>query len=299
MRFLGYLKRLFSVDWIFIFYILLTTTFIFIFYLRIHHVAIMLVVRLGLVLFILFLPLMDRLIKYPVFQYFRIVYPLVFFTYFYAETDALNNVFFNNLDYTFARIDSLMFGFQPSLNFSQFFPERWFSELMNLGYFSYYFLILGLTIYVFIINNRDFERITFMIISSFLIYYILFSIIPVGGPQYYFKPPYNTIPDSGIFRKLVKIAESIGERPTAAFPSSHVGVILILIILAWKKYSKTLKWLIPFFILITFSTVYVKAHYVIDVFGGIISAPIVLYVSVLIWKLVGNTGLINSNIDSI
>ena len=54
-------------------------------------------------------------------------------------------------------------------------------------------------------------------------------------------------------------------------------------ILAWKSHNKTLFFtLLPFALLIFFATVYIRAHYAIDVIAGLI-AGIVLY---LFWNTV-------------
>jgi len=71
----------------------------------------------------------------------------------------------------------------------------------------------------------------------------------------------------------------MGEGPTAAFPSSHVGIVLILLYLANKFTPKLLKWLIPISILLILSTVYIKAHYVVDVIAGILSFPTIYWLS--------------------
>jgi membrane-associated phospholipid phosphatase len=243
-----------------------------------------LIFRLGLLVFVFGLPFLDHKIKTPFLLFLRTAYPLILLGFFYSETDALNNVFFQNLDRHFARLDSAIFGFQPSLAFYNSFPQTWFSELMNLSYFSYYFLVAGYCIFIFISNHKDFVKTVFLITCSFLIYYLIFIFLPVSGPQYFFDPPHNQIADSGIFRKLVRFVEYIGERPTAAFPSSHVGIVFILILLAYSKNIKTWYWLIPIFILLSFSTVYIKAHYAVDIIGGIVSAPIILWVSGFIYK---------------
>ena len=49
--------------------------------------------------------------------------------------------------------------------------------------------------------------------------------------------------------------------------------------------NKKLFWIyIPFSILLLFSTVYIKAHYVVDVLAGLLSAPIVLSLNLFIYK---------------
>ena len=110
---------------------------------------------------------------------------------------------------------------------------------------------------------------------------IIYDIIPVVGPtfyykavgisniahgifpdvQYYFSNHHDCLPSpgytDGIFYHLVEDAKAAGERPTAAFPSSHVGVSTICMLLAWhSKNRKLLFIMLPFYILLCLATVY-------------------------------------------
>ena len=58
----------------------------------------------------------------------------------------------------------------------------------------------------------------------------------------------------------------------AAFPSSHVGVTFVVMLLAWHFKLRKLFWaLLPFAVLMFFSTVYIFAHYAIDALAGLLS----------------------------
>ncbi|RHM63234.1 phosphatase PAP2 family protein [Bacteroides fragilis] len=63
------------------------------------------------------------------------------------------------------------------------------------------------------------------------------------------------------------------------FPSSHVGVSTILMIMAWRASKKLFACLMPFYLLLCGATVYIQAHYLIDAIAGFVSA-FVLYVLV-------------------
>lgn len=273
------IRNTLPIDVITAFYVILTGIYIFFGFLKIENAYLHLIFRIGVLALIFLIISTDRLIQKPFFHFLRNFYPLALFGIFYAETDALNNVIFNNLDPYIVNFEETIFGGQPSIWFFQKFPWNWFNEIMNASYLSFYFLILILCFYVYRKNSENAKFPIFIVCSSFYIYYLIFILFPVVGPQFYFNPPYNQIPDASFFRAAVKFIDSIGERPTAAFPSSHVGIVCILWYLAYKYAKPLLKWYIPIGILLFFSTVYIKAHYAIDVIAGILSAPTLYWIS--------------------
>ena len=79
----------------------------------------------------------------------------------------------------------------------------------------------------------------------------------------------------GVFYHLVENAKAAGERPTAAFPSSHVGITTVLMWLAWQTRNRRLLYfMLPFFVLMFFATVYIQAHYAIDALAGLLTGTI-------------------------
>ena len=83
----------------------------------------------------------------------------------------------------------------------------------------------------------------------------------------------------GLFSQLVISTQEFGEHPTAAFPSSHVGMSTICMLLAWRADSRRLFYiLLPFYLLLVVATVYIRAHYLVDSIAGLIFAAILYYV---------------------
>ena len=77
----------------------------------------------------------------------------------------------------------------------------------------------------------------------------------------------------GIFRSWVEMAHQSGECPTAAFPSSHVGIATILMLIQWRNKNRLdFCLLIPFYVFLCGATVYIRAHYLVDVLGGFATA---------------------------
>ncbi|GHT22482.1 hypothetical protein FACS189430_04330 [Bacteroidia bacterium] len=197
--------------------------------------------------------------------------PLLMLGYWYPETYYFNNFLFDNLDRYFIAADDSLFGGQPSLAFSRYMPWAWFSELMYFGYFSYYFLVMGVAVWCYVRRNEIVDKVIFLITGSFYCYYLLFIIFPVVGPQYQFLPPANEVPDGYLMSRLMQFLQATGEKPTGAFPSSHVGITLIVVIFTYRHCQNLLRYALPLFIILVLSTVYIKAHYLIDVIGGLAS----------------------------
>ncbi|MFB6343171.1 phosphatase PAP2 family protein [Saccharicrinis sp. FJH62] len=240
---------------------------------------------------ILILPIVFLLIYYekrtlnPVVLLMRYAYPLILSGYFYSETVHYNKFFFSNIDPLLIRADEALFGMQPSLVFSEHFPGHLFSELMYFGYFSFYILLAGFAIYVFVKKRDSFKRLMFELTFSMYVFYLLFSIIPSEGPQFYFSYPENVVPGGYLFASAVHFIQKMAEQPTGAFPSSHVGISVIILILSRKYIPHFFHVIWPVVIILIFSTVYIKAHYAVDVIGGLILAPLILILSNLIYRI--------------
>ena len=234
-----------------------------------------------------------RMVPCKAMKVVRVVVHLVLLSWWYPDTYEFSRTL-PNLDHVFAGLEQWVFGCQPALLFSQVFDSKVFSELMYLGYSSY-FPMIGVVAFFYVWRRpQEFERIVFVIIGTFFIHYVIFDLLPVTGPQYYYQavgedhiaqgvfpnlhgyffdhqemtpmPGWN----GGLFQHIVGMAHQAGERPTAAFPSSHVGISVVLLWLAWESRSRRLFFvLLPQTVLMFFATFYIQAHYVIDAVAGI------------------------------
>jgi membrane-associated phospholipid phosphatase len=274
------------VDLITLAYIIVTGVFVFFSAAKIESAWVHLTMRLGMAGLILLLIWLDYLRSNKFIRFVHSFYPLALLGFFYSETDALNNVFFYNMDPWVADIEVTLFHSHPSVLFSKLMPWHWFSEIMYAGYFSFYPLIFALCLYIYLKRFEDFGYTVFVICFSFYLYYILFILFPVAGPQFYFTVPENEVPEGYVFAHIQQIVHTIGERPTAAFPSSHVGVLCLLWYLCAKYVPQWLKWYIPIGIILILSTVYIKAHYVIDVIAGVLTVPTMYWLSKRLYEFI-------------
>lgn len=272
-------------------YTLLTSIAIVVLFGQMDHPMKMLMERLLIVMVTIILIFIYK--KYPckATAFLRVGFQLSLLSYWYPDTYEFNRLL-PNLDHLFAEAEQTIIGSQPAYWFQRDYPQLWISEPLNMGYVAYYPLIAAIVCWHFIMRYDLFEKIAFVIASSFFLYYIIYMVLPVAGPQFYFPAIgdenvlagvfpalgdyFNLHPEllpgaehgQGFFYSLVEGSQAVGERPTAAFPSSHVGISTIIMLMGWRSSKKLALCMLPFYILLCIATVYIQAHYVIDVFAG-------------------------------
>ena len=301
-------KGLLAFEWAVMAYLALTLLVMLLTYTKLENPESMLWGRGRVVASTLALWGVYRLVPCRLTMLFRVCLQLALLSWWYPDTYEINRMF-HNLDHVFAGMEQQLFHCQPALLFSQKVSNGVFSELMHLGYASYYPLIALVTFYYFLYRYQEFTRVAFIILAAFMLYYVIFVFLPVTGPQYYYlaagvgeiaQGHFPNVGDyfathsealpipgwkDGFFYQCVASAHAAGERPTAAFPSSHVGVTAILLLLAWHARNRKLIYtILPFYVLMCLATVYIQAHYAIDVIGGWGSAVVIYTVLLFLSK---------------
>lgn len=286
-------KGLMALEWLVLGYMLVTLIIVLFAYTKEANPNAMIMGRLRIGVTTVALWLVYRMVPCRLTRLARVAFQFLMLGWWYGDTFEINRMF-PNLDHFFAGLEQTIFGCQPALFFSEEMPGKVFSELMCLGYVSYFPLIMITLLFYFCFRYKEFERSAFVILASFFAFYVIFILLPVTGPQYYYgavgienigKGIFPNLYDyfnlhqdrmvtpgwqGGFFYGLVEEMHDAGEHPTAAFPSSHVGVTMVLLLLAWHSKNRKLFFFeLPFFVLMCFATVYIRAHYVIDAIAGL------------------------------
>jgi len=289
-------------EWVIVLYVVLTALIILFGYTKLQAPAALLEGRVRIMLTIAAMWVVYRLVPCRVTLMLRVLVQMALLAWWYPDTYDIGQLFGNH-DALFAEVDQMLFGCQPALLFAAALPGKVVSELMSLGYAAYYPLIILVCYYSFFRHYEQFERSCYVITAAFFTYYVIYDLLPVAGPTFYYQAigtanaAQGSFPSvgnyfathteclptpgyaDGLFYNAVEGAKAMGERPTAAFPSSHVGIATIcMMLLARMKATRLLICLAPVYVLLCLSTVYIQAHYAIDSIAGLLTGIFFYYI---------------------
>lgn len=204
--------------------------------------------------------------------------PFILVTFIYENLHDLSKHFMNtDIAGTLMNWDIAIFGIEPTL-WAQKIYSPLLTDLMAFSYALYFILPL---VIMLILSNRDDRKelraVTLTLTFAFLLGFLGYVFLPCSPPRYFitdlFTDPVK-LHGPWIFDALQAQWDNLSVVPCGAFPSLHVGISTVALIFAWKyrKVSTTFRviwWLyIPFVTSLWFSTVYLRHHWVIDIFAG-------------------------------
>jgi len=219
---------------------------------------------------------------------------VLLYTALFIETGSLNRMFCREyLDPMVAQWEQALFGCQPSVLFMQKLPWLAVSELFYASYFSYYVMIAGVGVALFLRSRRQFFH--YLSVVSFLFYvcYLIYIFLPVIGSRAFFHQvegyalplatqqlavtdAYPQAVQAGVFFRLMRWIYRAFEAPGAAFPSSHVAVALCTVFFSFR-YLKRIRYVhLAVALLLILATVYCRYHYAVDVLAGLVTAAVLI-----------------------
>ena len=227
-------------------------------------------------------------------DFLRHFYPVLLYTVFFCETGLLNRMFFREyLDPMVAVWEQSLFGCQPSVLFMQKLPWLAVSELFYASYFSYYVMIAGVGIALFVRDRRQFFHYVSVVSFLFYVCYLIYIVLPVIGSRAFFHQVegyalpevtqrlavtdvYPEAVQAGFLFHLMKWIYRVFEAPGAALPSSHVAVALCTVSFSFR-YLRRIRYVhLAVALLLCLSTVYCRYHYVVDVVAGLVTAAVLI-----------------------
>jgi membrane-associated phospholipid phosphatase len=229
-------------------------------------------------------------------EFLRHFYPVLLYAVFYRESGMLSQMFVTgHLDPVVIGWEQALFGFQPSMQFMASLPWLPLSELFYASYFSYYVMIAGVGLTLFLRRREAFFHYVSVLSFVFYVCYLIYIFLPVIGPRVFSRSlggyslpaavqalapaelhPFPAQVTRGLFFRVMALIYDVFEAPGAALPSSHVAASICTV---WFSFRYRLR--IRFVHLVTvvllcLSTVYCRYHYVIDVIAGLLTIAVLL-----------------------
>lgn len=252
---------------------------------KINHWKVNLLLNAFIVGFIFFISYKDSHNNNTIWKHLHYWYlvPLIllFFKELYFMVEPIRGVIYDDI---LIKIDQIIFKTNPTHELYKI-TNPFLTELLQIVYGTFFFLpiILGIDL----ILSEKLEALNysaFIIVYGFILSFIGYILVPAIGPRFTLHNfELNNIEMPGIFitnflREIVNSGESIPYgtlNPAAivqrdAFPSGHTQMTLLVMILSVKFKSRLKYFFIPNGILLIFATVYLRYHYVVDLFGGFI-----------------------------
>jgi membrane-associated phospholipid phosphatase len=167
-----------------------------------------------------------------------------------------------------------LFGASPARTLAARWPARALSELLHLGYLSYYAVIYLPPAWLWWRATRDadgarpraFAASTWTVWLAFVACYAVFAWLPVQGPWYQWPAP-GAVPD-GPVRGVVQALLHAGSSRGTAFPSSHVAVSVAQTLALAQVAPRLAAPTAIATVLLAAGAVYGGFHYAVDVLAG-------------------------------
>ena len=231
-----------------------------------------------------------------VLDFLRHFYPVILYAAFYRESGMLSQMFVEgHLDPVIIRWEQALFGFQPSMEFMAALPWLPVSELFYASYFSYYVMIAGVGLALFLRRREAFFHYVSVLSFVFYVCYLIYIFLPVIGPRLFSRslggftlpadvqalvapdllafPPQVT---RGPFFRIMALIYDVFEAPGAALPSSHVAASICTVWFSFRYRLRIRHAHLVMVVLLCLSTIYCRYHYVIDVMAGLVTVAVLL-----------------------
>jgi len=211
----------------------------------------------------------DRKIPGKVGPFFYYFSPILFVILIYESLGDLIQHLQPDIDPYLISIDLFVFGVHPTVWIERWIVP-WFTDIMSFAYVSYYFIpvILVLTLYL---KDRmpEFNESMFVLAFGYYLSFIGYILFPAIGPRYTLTHLQSIPLEGSLLTDLVRdVLNALEHNKRDCMPSGHTQIVLIVLYLA-HRYERFLFYLfLPIICGLILSTVYLRYHYVIDLFAG-------------------------------
>lgn len=195
--------------------------------------------------------------------------PILFVILIYESLGDLIQYLQPDIDPRLSEIDFFMFGVHPTLWMEQWIVP-WLTDIMSLAYLSYYFIPVVLIVVLYLKGRiMEFDRVIFVLAFGYYISFIGYILFPAVGPRYALTHLYSIPLEGSWITDFVRdTLNALEHNKRDCMPSGHTQIVLMVLFLA-HRYGRILFYIfLPIICALILSTVYLRYHYVIDLFVG-------------------------------
>ena len=208
-------------------------------------------------------------------HFWRHWYPHLFFLFCFEEMSVLVHLVSPRWqDAKLIAFDHWLTGVHPAIWLEQFAtPGR--NEFMQLAYLTYfgYLLVLGGILYYREDWHGYWSVMTYSAVG-YAIGYVIAIFFPIESPWFSMAGSWHGPLHGGPFTATINFIEHYGRVRGAAFPSQHVAGSFAALCGAWR-HRRWLFWvMLPLVICMCTSTVWGRYHYMVDIFGGMVTGTL-------------------------
>lgn len=198
--------------------------------------------------------------------------PLLLILFYYQNAGLLSKTFLQSTfdDHIIAFENKIFRSNHPCMWLSETANYYWLSEFLHFCYIGYYFILYGVPFYFYVTHDRSiFYQFEYAEVLTLLACFLTHAFIPVLSPRTIFEKIKQPLNQGHVFRVAHFILEK-GSAAGTAFPSSHVAIGTLVLLITFHLQLPFLFCVAPFALGLIISTVYGRFHYVIDfVFGAL------------------------------
>ena len=205
----------------------------------------------------------------------RRLYPFVLWSLAWSEIGWLYNLTSPMVfDPAVKALDLALFGIHLNQVLAGVLDWQLLRNVMGFSYLSYYLLILGPPLLLGLKGRlRDLEFHTFGLLSTYVVCFLIYLVMPVLGPRDLALAAGETaVGVGGLFGPLINAFFEAGDSLGTAFPSSHCAGSVASALLVRRHFGRAGRLALVWAGFIVVSTVYTNNHYAIDAVAGVATA---------------------------
>ena len=167
-------------------------------------------------------------------------------------------------------IDRALFGGDPTVWLERYLSPL-LTDLLFLAYLTYYFIAIALGAILWSRNPETARRFIFTLTVAYLISYAGYFLVPALGPRASLANQHKqALATTAISRTVSVTLDELEHTKFDVFPSGHTMIAVVVLVVSFQRARDAFWWLLPIALLLIFSTVYCRYHYVVDVIAGLV-----------------------------